>query len=210
MVKGAKRYLSEGPVEEEKNMQRYWLFLLALVFCLSSALFAQNAELKLLKEEDQRVRLDPNSKVTRTDDDRVKLVLALLAKGAAQTPEDKFNAALVLQHTGLDFCGKKLVGKSPDNYLLAHYLAIQSYEGGYKDARVLVAQTIDRYLTFTQGYQKYGTNRLYNQETGKEELVWIDRKVPDSERAKYGVPPLAQLLKEFPERSAPAKLPQEK
>lgn len=190
-------------------MQIRWLFALPVLFGVSSLLFGQNAELKTLKNEDQAVRLEPNSKITRTDDERVKLVLSLLAKGAGQTPEDKFNAAVVLQHTPLGFCGKELVGKSPDNYLLAHYLAVQSYAGGYKDARTLVAQTIDRYLTFTQGYQKYGTNRLINQETGKEELVWIDRSVPDSERAKYGVPPLAQLLGEFPERSKPAKLPTE-
>ena len=34
-----------------------------------------------------------------------------------------------------------------------------------------------------------------NQETGKEELVPIDRKTSDSERAKYGVAPLPELLK---------------
>jgi hypothetical protein len=58
------------------------------------------------------------------------------------------------------------------------------------------------------GQQKYGTNRLYNQTTGKEELVPIDRSVPDSERAKFGVPPLAELLKQYPEQ-APQKKPAE-
>ena len=163
------------------------------------ALFGQNAALKSLAEEDQAVRLDP-SNVHLKDDDRIKLVLELLAKGAAQTPEDKFNAAIVLQHTPLTFCEKRLVSASPYNYLLAHYLAQQSYEGGYVQARELVAQSIDRYLSFTEGHQRYGTNRIVNQETGKEELVPIDRNVPDSERAKYGVPPLAQLLKAYPEQ----------
>lgn len=189
-------------------MRLQQLFVLTLVCGFSAAAFAQNSELRVLKDEDQAVRLDPNSKIKRTDDERVKLVLEMLAKGTVQTPEDKFNAALVLQHTGLGFCEKKLVGKSPDNYLLAYYLAVQSYEDGYKGARNLIAATIDRYLTFTQGYQKYGTQQLYNQETGKDELPWIDRNTTDSERAKYGVPPLAQLLKEFPERSAPAKPPE--
>lgn len=156
--------------------------------------------LKTLAEEDQAVRMNPPRKVARSDEDRVALVLQLLAEGAAKTPEDKYHAALVLQHTPADFCGTRLVSKSPDNYLLAHYLAEQAYTGGYKDARLLVAQSIDRYLAFTKGYQKYGTNRLINRKTGKEELVPIDRAVPDSERAKYGVPPLAELLKRYPEQ----------
>jgi hypothetical protein len=156
-------------------------------------------------QEDQASRLDPNKKVTRTDDDRIKLVLEMIAKGTVQTPEDKFNAALVLQHTPLEFCEKRLVSKSAYNYLLAHYLANESYDGGYKSARMLIAVTIDRYLGFTEGRQKYGTQRLINQATGKEELIPIDRSVPDSERAKYGVEPLAQLLKQWPEQSTANK-----
>jgi hypothetical protein len=52
----------------------------------------------------------------------------------------------------------------------------------------------------TKGYQKYGTQRFNNQATGAEELAPIDRQTTDSERAKYGVRPLAELLKQFPER----------
>jgi len=121
-----------------------------------------------------------------------------------KTPEDKFNAALVLEHTGLTFCDKRLVGKSPDNYLLAHYLFKSAFEAGYKDARSLVAASLDRYLTFTEGRQRYGTSRVNNQETGKEELVPIDRNTPDSERAKYRVRRLAELLKQYSEQ-APKK-----
>jgi hypothetical protein len=61
-------------------------------------------------------------------------------------------------------------------------------------------------LSFTVGHQKYGTNRVYDQTTGKEALVPIDRSVPDSERAKYGVAPLADLLKQWPEQK-PEKKP---
>ena len=100
----------------------------------------------------------------------------------------------------MTFCGKKLVSKSADNYLIAHYLFINAYEGGYKDALYLIAASIDRYLSMTEGYQKYGTNRENDQVTGKEELIPIDRKTTDSERAKYGVPPLATLLKQYPEQ----------
>ena len=182
-------------------MKLMWL-ISVLLLCLTPVLFAQNAELKKLKEEDQAVHIHPELKVARSDEDRIKLVLQLLAEGNPRMPEDKFNAALVLQHTPADFCGKRLVSTSPDNYLLAHYLAKQAFEGGYKDARTLIAQSIDRYLSFTKGYQLYGTSRFINQKTGKEELVPIDRKVPDSERAKYGIPPLRELLKKYPEQSS--------
>lgn len=174
--------------------------------CLvSTVALAQTPLLRQLAQEDQDSRTGKT--VERTDDERVKIVLELVAKGALKGPEDQYDAALVLQHTGLDFCGKRLVSKSPDNYLIAHYLFTSAYEGGYKDARFMIAASIDRYLTFTEGYQKYGTNRLNNQETGKEELVPIDRKVPDSERAKYGVPPLADLLKQYPEQAPQKKMP---
>ena len=130
----------------------------------------------------------------------MRLVLEAVGSGKVKTPEDKFNAALVLDHTGMTFCGKKLVSVSPDNYLLAHHLAQSAFKAAYRDARVLVAQSIDRYLSMTAGYQKYGTNRFINQETGQEELSPIDRNTTDAERAHYGVPPLAVLLKQYPEQ----------
>jgi|SRR5215831_6861872 len=178
-------------------MRTYYL-LFAFLLGTTSALSAQNADLKALADEDQAVQF--GKEVARSPQDRDKLVLELLAKGAAQTPQDKFNAAIVLQHTPLDFCEGRLISKSPDNYLLGHYLAKQAYAGGYKPAGVLVAQSIDRYLTFTEGRQLYGTNRLNNQKTGKEELVPIDRSFPDSERVKLGLPTLEQLLKAYPEQ----------
>lgn len=170
-----------------------------LSLLMSREAYAQNSLLRELAKEDQDSRTGKS--VTRTDEQRIKIVLSLIGSGELKTPEDKFNAALVLQHTPLTYCDKQLVSKSPDNYLLAHTLFKIAFEAGYKDAGYLVAASIDRYLSFTEGYQKYGTNRIVNQETGKEELVPIDRKTPDSERAKYGVPPLSTLLKQFPEQA---------
>lgn len=186
----------------------FWRLIVAFSLCVASQSFAQNAELKKLAQQDQAVRMLPpeeGSKIDLHDDDRVQLVLEFLAKGTVQTPEDKFYAALILQHTPLTSCEGRVVAESPYNFLLAHYLAKQSFEAGYKDAGFLAAQTMDRYLSFTVGYQKYGTNRVYNQTTGKEEWVPIDRSVPDSERAKYGVPPLEKLLKQWPEQKTEKK-----
>jgi hypothetical protein len=180
--------------------------LLAFLFCsafLRIGVYGQNLLLRELATEDQDYRR--GKKVTRTDEDRIKIVLAQIAQGAVKIPEDQANAAIVLQHTGLAYCEKQIVGKSPDNYLLAHYLAKSAFEDGYKEARFLVAQTLDRYLSFTEGTQKYGTNRVINPKTGKEEWVPIDRQTTDSERTKYGVPPLAKLLKQFPEQARKKK-----
>ena len=191
-------------------MKRHRILSLVFMFlfCSSLTLTEAHGQSRLLRElarEDQDSR--SGKEITRTDEERIKIVLSLIGQGELKVPEDRFNAALVLQHTGLTFCDKRLVGRSPDNYLLAHHLSKSAFEAGYKDARSLVAQTIDRYLTFTEGRQKYGTSRVNNQETGAEELVPIDRKTPDSERAKYGVPPLAELLKQFPEQAPRKKTP---
>jgi hypothetical protein len=168
---------------------------------------SNNALLATLAQEDQSYRR--GVKVERTDEERAALVLGELGAGKVMTPADRANAALVLQHTGLKFCDGKLVSHSPDNYLLAYRLASSAYDAGHQPARALVAQTIDRYLSFTKGMQKYGTNRVINQETGKEEWVPIDRSTTDAERAKYGVPPLETLLRQFPEqgKAAPARSP---
>ena len=184
------------------NTYRIHLFLILFV-TLASVGYGQNQLLRQLAKEDQDSR--NGKKIARTDDERVKIVLSLIGTGEVKVPEDKFNAALVLEHTGLTFRDKQLVSKSPDNYLLAHHLFKSAWEAGFKDARYLVAASIDRYLTFTEGRQLYGTNRLVNQETGKEEWVPIDRNVSDSERAKYGVLPLAELLKRYPEQKAREK-----
>jgi hypothetical protein len=186
---------------KEAILKRYRVLLLMAFISscfVSASTLGQTLQLRQLAKEDMDSRTGKSAE--RMDDERVKIVLNLIAKGALKGPEDQFDAALVLQHTGMDFCGKRLVSKSADNYLIAHYLFISAYEGGYKGALYLIAASIDRYLSMTEGYQKYGTNREFDQVSGKEEVVPIDRKTTDSERAKYGVPPLAELLKQYPEQ----------
>lgn len=163
---------------------------------------ADNTELAAIAAEDQAVRMGKDD--TASDDARRRRVMELLATGAVATPQDKFNAGLVLQHTGLTFCDGTLTSLSAENYLLAHELLKAAMAGGVKEAPQLVAATIDRYLSFTEGTQKYGTNRVIDQETGEEQLVPIDRSVTDAERARYGVPPLDSLLARWPEAARPA------
>jgi hypothetical protein len=173
---------------------------------LLMSVVAASAQTPLLREmakEDQDSRTGKT--ITRTDDERRKIVLEIIGKGELKGPQDKFDAALILQHTGMTFCDDRLVSYSADNYLIAHYLFQSAYDGGIKDALYLIAASMDRYLSMTVGTQKYGTNREYNQKTEKEEWVPIDRKTTDAERAKYGVPPLAELLKQYSEQPTPKK-----
>ena len=60
---------------------------------------ADNTELAAIAAEDQAVRMGKDD--TASDDARRRRVMELLATGAVATPQDKFNAGLVLQHTGL-------------------------------------------------------------------------------------------------------------
>lgn len=177
---------------------RFTSFCLLLSALVPATVVAQdNPVLSRAAAEDQAARRGP-SPIER-DDERLKTVLEQLAADGVRTAQDQLNAAIVLQHSPLAVRDGRLVAVEPANYLIAHLLAKTAFAEKPEEAATLVAQTIDRYLTFTAGVQRYGTNRLINQVTGAEELVPIDRSTTDAERAIYGVRPLAELLKQFPE-----------
>lgn len=153
-----------------------------------------SVELGQMFAEDQEARtIDSDEPMGPGDLERRKRVFDLLAKGAVVTAEDKFRAAMILNHTSLKFCGDEIVSGNPENYYLGHQLAQEAMAMGYSEARLLVAQTIDRYLYYTTGEQKYGTHRIIDMETGAEIVVPVDPSVTDEERAEYGVPPLADI-----------------
>jgi hypothetical protein len=153
-----------------------------------------SAELRVMFEEDQTARASlPKEPMEMDDNDRRRRVMELLARGEVVTAEDKFHAAMILQHTHLRFCGGELASSSPENYYLAYRLASESLSMGFEDARGLVAATLDRYLLYTEGQQKYGTQRTVDPKSGKEVLAPVDPGTTDEERAEYGVPPLEEL-----------------
>ena len=61
----------------------------------------------------------------------------------------------------------------------------------------MTAATYDRYLLYTAGYQKYGTQRVLDELTGEEVWAPINKETTDEERAKYNVPVLKELLKNY-------------
>jgi hypothetical protein len=123
--------------------------------------------------------------------------------GELHTGADFEEAAVMLQH-----------GLAPDDYLLAHTLAVISVAKGRSRSRWLVAASLDRYLHKMNQQQIYGTESLPNksaQTTDKWTLDPYNRSlIPDSLRAELCVPDRAQqqralqLLnegKESPERT---------
>ena len=159
---------------------------------------SDNPQLKELVRVDQQMRQrDTVVEMEPIDKQHREVVMSLLANGQIRTSTDKFNASLILQHTALTFCNGKLVSISPENYLLAYHLAKSAFESGDKSVAYMTAATYDRYLLYTEGYQKYGTQRVPDEVTGEEVWAPIDPKTTDEERTKYNVPPLSDLLKKY-------------
>jgi hypothetical protein len=153
-----------------------------------------SVELRGMYEEDQSARASlPKEPMEMDDNDRRRRVMEMLARGEIVTAEDKFHAAMILQHTQLRFCGGELASASPENYYLAYQLASESLRMGHEEARGLVPAALDRYLLYTEGQQKYGTQRTVDPKTGRETLAPVDPGTTDEERAEFGLPPLEEL-----------------
>jgi hypothetical protein len=90
--------------------------------------------------------LDWLNKVGPRDAQRRKQVRDLMARGALQTGHDFDEAAFVFQH-----------GDNPNDYLLAHTLAIVAVTKGSSKSRWIAAATLDRYLQAVKEPQIFGT-----------------------------------------------------
>jgi hypothetical protein len=146
----------------------------------------QNADLVQLVKEDQEDRRGGAGgidweQVAPRDRERCLRVKAILAVGGAKTPDDKLNAALVLQHS------EELV-----DFELAHRLAKEAAEADadLAGARWLAAAALDRSLVRAGKPQKYGTQSIL--QDGRWVVAEVDPAVTDEERALWEVPPLAE------------------
>ena len=108
-------------------------------------------------------------KIKQRDRQRQTRVRKLLVSGALKTGEDYRDAAFIFQH-----------GDQPDDYLLAHTLAMASVAKGDQEGRWIAAATLDRYLQalkkpqiFGTQYSKQGT-KAYTQEPFNRHLVTDD------------------------------------
>jgi hypothetical protein len=101
----------------------------------------------------------------------------LMRQGKLTTADDFYHAAFVFQH-----------GSEPDDYLLAHTLAIAATALGRKDASWIAAATLDRYLQTIGQKQIYGTQYRNGAQTGPTMEPYDRALIPDALRRILGVP----------------------
>ena len=81
------------------------------------------------------------------DAERRRLVREMLDRGVLKTGEDFKDASFIFQH-----------GDTPQDYLLAHILAVAAISKGDASARWIAAATVDRYLQSINQPQVFGTH----------------------------------------------------
>jgi hypothetical protein len=176
------------------------LAVLLLAGCVAAAATATDEELAQMFADDQESRTAGSSPDPAADDRRRFRVLELIGEGRVTTPEAKYHAAMILQHTPRIWIGELLSSQASENYLLAHYLAKSAAEAGHEPARWLAAAAYDRYLVSIGQPQKYGTQFSLNRETGRMEFDPVDPGTTDEERARWNVPPIAETMEKFEKR----------
>lgn len=145
-----------------------------------------NAEMERIYEEDQAARQDPGSiseerwaVISREDAQRRERARELLAEGALHTSEDFIRAAFVFQH-----------GDTPNDYLLAHALAMIAAGKGDESASWIGAATLDRYLQSIGKPQVYGTQFKPDSSDGATQQPFDRDVISDELRRQLGVPSL--------------------
>jgi len=149
-----------------------------------------NPEMQKLFDEDQGVRQSPSEFAARSKEiegqDAVRRTRTrdLLDRGALRAGEDYRNAAFVFQH-----------GSTPEDYLLAHALAMAALAKGDASAAWIATATLDRYLRSIGQSQIFGTQFGLNgsADQGPYNLGLI----PDLLRRELRVPPLADQQENY-------------
>lgn len=135
-------------------------------------------------------------------------IFQLLAENKVLTPKDKIRAAWILQHTAARLCDGQLTSISPENFLMAYKLSSSALSQLEKEKDTLtirkenvpriIALNYDRYLLFSFGYQKFGTQFVFDEKTDHMLLAPIDTTLAnDSERQKHNVESLSTLLSKY-------------
>jgi hypothetical protein len=147
-----------------------------------------NAEMTALFEADQAARADPAridwAVVGPQDAARQKRTKALLDAGALNSGDDFWHAAFIFQHGG-----------KPEDYLLAHSLAIIAAARGRPDATWIAAATLDRYLQAIGQKQVYGTQYMSRPGQPTTQEPYDRALLSDALRTATGVPVQAEQEK---------------
>jgi hypothetical protein len=144
--------------------------------------YLPNVEMQQIFEEDQKVREPGVGKinwesVTKTDAARREATRKLLAMGKLHTGLDFERAAFVFQH-----------GDTPDDYILAHTLAVVAVARGQNSALWISAATLDRYLNSIHQPQIYGTQFYTKPNESATQEPYNRGLISDALRRELGVP----------------------
>jgi len=142
-------------------------------------------ELKRLHDDDQADRVPKAINwgvVTPRDRARATRVKEFLATGGIHTPNDYYNAALILQH-----------GETPEDFLLAHEFCVVAMMLGKNDieSSSLAAAAEDRFLMNIGRPQRFGT-QFRSEGSGPLRLYPVRGGVTDELRRLMAVPSLAE------------------
>lgn len=161
----------------------------AIAFPHKPATSIATSEIHQLYVQDQKDRgvggkaLSSYDEMNANDEKRRERVHELLKSGALKSGEDFHDAAFIYQH-----------GQKPEDYLLAHILAMVAVQKGHSDSRWIEASTLDRYLRAIKQPQVFGTqysnedDQPYTQEPYNRDLLsdWLRTQfcVPSLETQK--------------------------
>jgi hypothetical protein len=162
---------------------------------------ASNAEMRQIFDDDQRARqefMKLSSEqwevVSKEDAKRRQRTHELLMGGNLHSSDDFREAAFVFQH-----------GDKPDDYLVAHTLAMIAVAKGDEGSLWIATATLDRYLQSINRPQIYGTQFKPSPQNRMTQEPYDQSLIPDLIREELGVPDLTaqrEQLKSF-ENSTP-------
>jgi hypothetical protein len=152
-------------------------------------------------DDDQRVRRGNPEKIDwkvvgAADEQRRASVKRLLLQGKLHTGEDFNKAAFIFQHGG-----------TPDDYLLAHTLAMVAVARGDSTALWIAGATLDRYLMSIKQPQIYGTQYSWNNQEPTTQDSYNRALISDALREALTVPVLAEQEKPKKQFDAERHLP---
>lgn len=133
-----------------------------------------------LDQQDRQGVIDWETVAPR-DQARREEVRTLLAQGRLTTAENFYAAAFIFQH-----------GNCAAHYRVANLLAEQALSKGRAGAGWLYAATFDRWRPSLGEPQRFGTQYTRDARGCQFKLAPVDPGTTDAERARYGVPPLAE------------------
>ena len=117
-----------------------------------TAIGSELAEMHRADQEDRSTGRVTGGKLAERDRQRRIRTMEILRQGALATAEDYYHAAVIFQHSN-----PAAEDYTPQQYLLAHALAMLAGFKGHEQAKWLSAAALDRYLTFTKQEQFFGT-----------------------------------------------------